>query len=113
MTSRAVLLYYNIYSLSNVGIFVPSDYYIRVDNEQVSISSTFYVQIFCADVVLAAFSSYVLALAKNSYKKCARIMLMKWTTDGPTKSKPSSIVFILLFCVKNHLINDFEYSFKS
>jgi len=47
---------------------------------QASISSTFYVQIFCTNFVLAAFSSYVLALAKNLYKKRARIMLMKLTT---------------------------------
>jgi len=38
-----------------------------------------YVQIFCTNVVSAAFSSYVLALAKNSYKKCSRKMLMKLT----------------------------------
>ncbi len=29
--------------------------------------------------VLAAFSSYVLALAKNLYEKCARLTLMKLT----------------------------------
>ncbi len=39
----------------------------------------FYVQIFCTNVVSAAFSSYVLVLAKNSYKKCAPKMLMKLT----------------------------------
>jgi len=32
---------------------------------KVSISSTFYVQIFRSNIVLAAFSSYNLALAKN------------------------------------------------
>jgi len=32
----------------------------------------FYVQIFCMNIVSAAFSSYVLALAKNSYKKHAQ-----------------------------------------
>jgi hypothetical protein len=37
----------------------------------------FYVQIFCTNVVSAAFSSYNLALVKNSYKKCAQKMLMK------------------------------------
>jgi hypothetical protein len=31
------------------------------------------------NVVWAAFSSYVLALAKNLYKKCAQKMLMKLT----------------------------------
>jgi hypothetical protein len=36
---------------------------------QVSISSTFYVQIFHANLVSAAFSSYVLALGRNLYKK--------------------------------------------
>ncbi len=39
----------------------------------------FYVRIFCTNVVLAAFSSYVLALAKNSYEIRARKMLMKLT----------------------------------
>ncbi len=45
--------------------------------DKVSISSTFYVHIFHTNIILAAFSSYVLALAKKLYKKCARIMLMK------------------------------------
>ncbi len=49
---------------------------------QVSISSTFYVQIFCTNVVLAAFSSYVLALSKNLYKKHACLMLMKLTAGS-------------------------------
>ncbi len=49
---------------------------------QVSISSTFNVQIFCTNVVLAAFSSYFLTLAKNLYKKRARIMLTKLTTGA-------------------------------
>jgi hypothetical protein len=39
-----------------------------VPANQVSISSTLNVRIFCTNVNLAAFSSYVLALAKNSYK---------------------------------------------
>jgi len=47
---------------------------------RVSIPSTFYLQIFCTKVILAAFSSYVLALLKNSYKKRAHITLMKLTT---------------------------------
>jgi len=34
--------------------------------DKVSISSTFYVQIFCTFVISAAFSSYILALEKNS-----------------------------------------------
>jgi len=38
----------------------------------VSISSTFFARIFCTNVILAAFSSYVLALANNSYKKRAQ-----------------------------------------
>ncbi len=42
----------------------------------------FYVQIFHTNVVSAAFSSYILALAKNSYKKHARIMLMILTAGG-------------------------------
>jgi len=33
------------------------------------------------NVILAAFSGYVLALVKNSYKKRERIMLMKLTTS--------------------------------
>ncbi len=45
----------------------------------VSISSTFYVQIFCTNVIPAAFSSYILALGRNLYKKCAHKMLMKST----------------------------------
>jgi len=43
----------------------------------------FYLQIFRTNVVLAAFSRYVLALNKLSNKKCARIMLMK-LTEGDT-----------------------------
>jgi len=39
----------------------------------------FYVRIFHTNVVLAAFSCYILALAKNLYEKGARIMLMKLT----------------------------------
>jgi len=45
----------------------------------VSISSMFYVQIFCTNVVLAAFSSYVLALGRNLYEKFVHKMLMKLT----------------------------------
>jgi hypothetical protein len=44
--------------------------------------SPFYVQIFCTNVISAAFSSYVLALAKNSYEKRACQMLMKLTAGG-------------------------------
>ncbi len=47
-----------------------------------SITSTFYVQIFCTEIVSAAFSSYILALLKNLYVKRACITLMKLTT-GP------------------------------
>ncbi len=39
----------------------------------------FFVQIFRTNVVLAVFSSYVLALAKNLYEKHTHIMLMKLT----------------------------------
>ncbi len=49
-----------------------------------SISSTFYVRIFRTNVILAAFSSYILALAKKLYEKRARIMLMKLTTGDST-----------------------------
>jgi hypothetical protein len=45
----------------------------RVNTLQVSISSTFYVRIFCMNVVSAAFSSYILPLLKNLYEKRARI----------------------------------------
>jgi len=38
-------------------------------NVGVNFINIFYVRIFCTKVVLAAFSSYVLALAKNLYKK--------------------------------------------
>jgi len=51
----------------------------------VSISSTFYVQIFCTNMVLAAFSSYILALSKNLYEKCAGMTLMK-LTNGRNQS---------------------------
>ncbi len=56
-------------------------------HRQVSISSTFYVQIFRTNVVSAAFSSYVLALGRNSYKKIVRLTLMKLTA-GETDSSP-------------------------
>jgi len=46
----------------------------------VSISPMFYVRIIHTNVILAAFSSYILALSKNLYKKCARKTLMKLTT---------------------------------
>jgi hypothetical protein len=42
----------------------------------------FYVQTFHTNVISAAFSSYVLGLAKNSYKKCAHKMLMKLTAGN-------------------------------
>jgi len=47
----------------------------------VAISSTLYAHVFHTNVVLAAFSSYVLALLKNLYKKCARKMVMKSTGE--------------------------------
>jgi len=62
---------------------------------QVSISSTFYVQIFRTDVVLAVFSSYVLALAKKLYKKCAHITLMKLTT-GVVRACSGKIIMLVL-----------------
>ena len=52
----------------------------------VSMSSTFYVQIFRTNVILAAFSSYILALAKNLYKKGARKMLMKMAAGLITRN---------------------------
>jgi hypothetical protein len=39
----------------------------------------FYVRIFRTNIVSAAFSSYILALAKNLYKKREQKMLMKLT----------------------------------
>jgi len=39
------------------------------------------LHIFRTNVVLAAFSSYILALSKNSYQKHSRITLMKLTAD--------------------------------
>ncbi len=47
-----------------------------------SISSTFYIQIFRTNVILAVFSSLVLALSKNSYEKRASLTLVKLTA-GP------------------------------
>ncbi len=43
----------------------------------------FYLRIFRTNVISAAFSSYVLALAKNSYEKRARLTLMKLTAGFP------------------------------
>jgi len=48
-------------------------------SDKVSISSTFFMRFFVRKSFLAAFSSYVLSLAKNLYKKLARKMLMKST----------------------------------
>jgi len=45
----------------------------------VSISSTFLHTNYLYERRFGSFSSYVLALAKNLYKKCARKMLMKMT----------------------------------
>jgi hypothetical protein len=42
-----------------------------------SISSTFFAHFFVRKSFLTAFSIYVFALAKNSYKKCAHLTLMK------------------------------------
>ncbi len=50
------------------------------NRNQVSISSTFYVQNFRTYAVSAAFSSCVLALSKNLYEKRSRMTLMKLTT---------------------------------
>ncbi len=47
----------------------------------------FYVQIFRMKVVWAAFSSYILALAKNLYEKCAQKMLMKLMAGQPYVKK--------------------------
>ncbi len=47
---------------------------------QVSIPSTLYVRIFRTNIVSAAFSNYILALAKKLYEKRVCITLMKLTT---------------------------------
>ncbi len=57
-----------------------------------SISSTFYVQIFHTNVILAAFSSYVLALGRNSYAKFVSLTLMKLTAGG-VKEGDGSLTF--------------------
>jgi len=53
--------------------------------DQPSISSTLYARIFCTNVVLAAFTTYILLEKKLpkwlSYEKSARIMLMKLTLE--------------------------------
>ncbi len=59
--------------------FIRTDMSCRMWKDQPSISSTFYVQIFGTNDVSAAFSSYVLALSKNLYEKCAHMTLMKFT----------------------------------
>jgi len=41
----------------------------------------FYVQIFCTNVVSAAFSNYGLALAKNLYEKRSHKTVMKLTAE--------------------------------
>jgi len=46
---------------------------------QVSISSTFFARFFVRKSILAAFSSYILTLAKNLYEKRSQITLMKLT----------------------------------
>jgi len=55
--------------------------------------STFYEQFFCTNVVSAAFSCYVLALGRNSYKKFVHLTLMKLTT------------VLLLFTVRSFVRN--------
>jgi len=45
--------------------------------------------VFRTNVVLAAFSSYVLALGKNSYGKFARLTLMKLTLGGHRTVSPN------------------------
>jgi len=50
----------------------------------------FYLRIFHTNIVSAAFSSYVLALAKNSYEKHPHKTLMK-CTDGPLHHLVSEI----------------------
>ena len=56
----------------------------------------FYVRIFRTNVVLAAFSRYILALNKLSYEKCARIMLMKLKVDGQKANHRFSYQFLPL-----------------
>ena len=44
----------------------------------------FFVQMWIWQLFSSYVSSYVFTLAKNSYKKCARIMLMKLTAGNPS-----------------------------
>jgi len=64
---------------------------------KVSISSTFFARVFRTNVILAAFSGYILALANNSYKKCVRKTLMKLTICQVSKVR----LFETLFCLHN------------
>jgi len=52
------------------------------------------VRILCTKLFLAAFSSYVLALAKNSYEKRARLTMVKLTPDYFLFTRYSNIMSI-------------------
>jgi hypothetical protein len=65
----------------------------------VSISSTFYIQIFCTNIVLTAFTSYVLALSKNLYQKHTRMTLMKLTTDWANGVQNSACKWGFQYCI--------------
>jgi len=59
-----------------------------------------FINVFCAlflyeSLFLAAFSSYILALAKNLYKKCARLTLMKLMAGFSFKSQSTTTDVVL------------------
>ncbi len=59
----------------------------------------FYIQIFCTNVISAAFSSYILALVKNSYKKFVHLTFMKLTA-GINFTQCYTRLFHQYFCAK-------------
>jgi len=73
-----------------------------------SISSTFYVQIFCTNIVRQLFSIYVLALGRNSYKKFARKTLMKLTTVVNFTAILRAAFAMIIFCQKSTKPNCYE-----
>ncbi len=70
-------------------------------NNRCQFHQRFYIQIFHTNVVSAAFPSYILALAKNSYKIRARKMLMKLTAGG-------IVIYIIVRYIKKIYYNLFH-----
>ena len=60
---------------------------IRLRTTMCQFHQRFFARFFRTNVVLAAFSSYVLALSKNSYEKRTRKMLMKLTAGEKREMK--------------------------